>query len=159
MQKTISLKNFAEKNLLYNFLFFFFLVFLSCNGMAMIFVKLYPNLEIALLSDVKEKLNWIDLTIAVVIAPLLETAILVYCLSISKQIFENRRITLIVSAAPISLLHGIPNWQLILIVFLPFYFQSMAYVALRPYYKRKICMLFLVILHALTNFVAIYANR
>lgn len=141
-----------------NFAIYFTLTFLSCNGALELFVRAYPSLETSLLNDVKEFTTGWKPLFPILVAPAFETSMLVYCITISQQIFKKEKIAIFYATLPVCLLHGIGIWQLPFIVFLPFYFQAVVYVKLRKNYPLFTCMLFVAILHALVNFIAIYTN-
>jgi hypothetical protein len=111
-----------------------------------------------LFNDVKEFTTGWKQLVPILIAPAFETSMLVYCIIIFRQIFKLEKIALICAVLPVCLLHGIGNWQLPFIVFLPFYFQAIVYVKLRKNYPLLTCMLFVAVLHSLVNFIAIYTS-
>lgn len=143
----------------------FFLYFILCllviwgSGQLVgeIFSSTNPNFDKDLADELKSQNLGVALFMALIAAPFFETAILVYCLHISKQTSYKKYYRLI-SVLPICLLHLPGNWELFFIVFLPFYFQAIAYISVRERCSLLHAYLFLVSIHFSCNLISMIIN-
>ena len=131
---------------------------LICNTALCEFALIFSPSLGKIIDSEMQLYSTVDILFAVIFSPILETLILVYCISISYQIFHNKNSSLVFSSIPICLMHIIPLWQLSLIVFPAFYIQSRAYYTLRKNFDRGYCMGFIAAVHATTNAITIILN-
>jgi cytochrome bd-type quinol oxidase subunit 2 len=147
----------SEKN--FSIYFICCLIFIWGSGqiIGVFFSMLYPELNNEIIADLRSTNLIALLLIALMVAPILETAILVYSIHISKQIFP-KSMCVYLSIFPICFLHLFDYWQLFFIVLFPFYFQAVAYISVRGQRSRRSAFLFLTALHFFANLFSMAMN-
>lgn len=139
------------------FLIFFILIWGSGQLVGHIFLFSFPELSTIFYDS--EKSSNVELILTLIFAPIIETAILVYCIFMSKQIFRNKKLAMLSSIVPIAFLHAITFWQSPFIVAIPFLFQAIAYTFFRKSYSRYQSMTAIACLHSMANWLTLYLTN
>lgn len=164
MEKTIEgehwskIFNYSRKKRLANYLVCsLLLTWGSAQIVGVAFSMLFPELDKELIAELRSTNLIVSLLSALVVAPLLESAILVYSIHISRQIFHANRY-IYFSILPVCLMHLFEYWQLFFIALLPFYFQAVAYISVRDHFPQRTAFLSLIALHFFTNLISMTIN-
>lgn len=164
MEKTIEVEHWSnifnhsqKKKLINYFIFCLLLTWGSVQIVGAAFSMLFPELDKELISELRSANLIVFLFFVLFVAPLLESAILVYSIHISKQIFSAHRY-IYFSIIPVCLMHLFEHWQLFFIALLPFYFQAVAYISIRAQFRQRTAFLFLIALHFFTNLISMTIN-
>lgn len=151
------LKYSQNKNFTLYFILCLTLVWGSGLVVGEIFSIIDPGLDQALMDQMRSENLIATFFFGVVVAPIFETAVLIYCLHLSNQT-KFRKFYILISTLIICILHLPRYWELFFIVFLPFYLQAVAYISVREQCSFRNSFLFLVAIHFLCNLVSIILN-
>lgn len=142
---------------------YFFKMFLISYGCAHIAMRIMFGIWPHLVAVVRQKQNLdslggFDIAFALLLSPIIESAMLLYVTSIMVQIVKNKTMACILGALPLALLHAAIDWRVAVVALIPFALQGVVYINIRKYIDLLSTLLFIAGIHSCMNVVSIAIN-